>query len=198
MRHAIIAAFAVLLLASPARGQEAAPTQVLKELLAASAYLRGDYARALRLWRPLAEQGHAAAQANLGSMYRNGEGVPQDDAEAVNWYRKAAEQGFAQAQNNLGFMYDNGTGVPLDDAEAVNWYRRAAEQGLASAQNNLGLSYANGEGVGQDYVQAHMWLNLAGAQGDKRAAKFRDIAAKRMTPAQIAEAQKLALEWKPK
>jgi len=92
---------------------------------------RGDFATALRLWKPLAEQGHASAQYFLALMYGDGEGVPQDDAEAVKWYRRAAEQGHASAQNNLGFMYDNGRGVPQNDAEAVKWYRRAAEQGVS-------------------------------------------------------------------
>ena len=69
---------------------------------------RGDYAAALEEWRPLAEQGLADAQYNLGVMYDEGEGVAQDDAEAVRWYRLAAEQGDAGAQNNLGVMYDEG------------------------------------------------------------------------------------------
>ncbi len=85
-----------------------------------------------------------------------------------------------------------------DYDEAARWYRRAAEQGHADGQFNLGLKYANGDGVPQDYVQAHMWFSLAGAQGRNQAAKNRDIVAKSMTPAQIAEAQKLAREWKPK
>ncbi len=85
-----------------------------------------------------------------------------------------------------------------DYDEAATWHRRAAEQGYADGQFNLGLKYANGEGVPQDFVQAHMWFNLAGAQGRIQAAKNRDIVAKSMTPAQIAEAQKLAREWKPK
>jgi uncharacterized protein len=75
------------------------------------AYDRGDYQVALKEWLPLAEQGHAAAQYNLGQMYRNGNGVAQDYAEAVRWYRLAAEQGYANAQNNIGVMYDNGNGV---------------------------------------------------------------------------------------
>ena len=58
--------------------------------------------------------------------------------------------------------------------------------------------YDNGEGVPQDYVTAHMWFNLAAASGNKDAVKARDIVAAQMTPAQIAEAQKLAREWKPK
>ena len=68
----------------------------------------------------------AAAQSNLGVMYGNGRGVPQDDAEAVNWYRLAAEQGNAYAQSRLGVMYYNGQGVPQDDGEAVKWFRKAA------------------------------------------------------------------------
>src|SRR5713226_5680439 len=70
----------------------------------------GDYATALRLWRPLADQGHADAQNNLGVMYSNGRGVPQDYAEAARWYSKAADQGFAAGQYNLGIMYEQGHG----------------------------------------------------------------------------------------
>ncbi len=111
-----------------------------------AAYQRGDYAAALRLWQPLAEQGDADAQYNLGVMYDNGRGVRQDDGEAVKWYRKAAEQGVADAQHNLGHAYANGRGVPQDHGEAVKWYRKAAEQGNAMAQVNLGVMYAKGEG----------------------------------------------------
>ncbi|MSP50530.1 MAG: sel1 repeat family protein, partial [Alphaproteobacteria bacterium] len=89
-------------------------------------------------------------------------------------------------------------GVPQDYAEAVMWYRKAADQGEADAQTNLGINYANGQGVPQDYVQAHKWFNLAAAKGNINAVKNRDIVAAKMTPAQIAEAQKLAREWKPK
>ncbi len=76
--------------------------------------------------------------------------------------------------------------------------RAAADQGDAGAQNNLGLMYREGQGVTQDYVQAHMWYNIAAAQGEKRLGELRDLLSKEMTPAQIAEAQKLAREWKPK
>jgi hypothetical protein len=87
--------------------------------------------------------------------------------------------------------------VPQDDAEAVNWYRKAAAQGYSDAQFNLGIMYQNGLGIPQDYVQAHMWFNLAAMTGDQGAAENRNIVAGLMTPAQIAEAQKLAREWKP-
>ena len=162
---------------------------------AIAAYQAGDYATALKLWTPLAEQGDAFAQGLLGLMYFNGEGVPQDYVEAVRWLRLSAEQGLAAAQFELGAMYEFGWGVPQDYVEAVRWLRLSAEQGNARAQSNLGAMYGNGEGVPQDYVQAHMWFNLAAAQGNADAAKNRDITAKMMTPAQIAEAQKLAREW---
>ena len=125
------------------------------------AYLRGDYATTLHEWRPLAEQGNADAQNNLGAMYDDGHGVPQDYGQARQWYEKAAARGYANAQSNLAVLYDDGQGVP------------------------------------QDFVQAHKWYSLAGANGNKHAAAYRDMLARRMTPAQIDEAQRLAREWKP-
>jgi len=131
-----------------------------------AAYQRGDYATALWLWRPLAEQGNAYAQSALGFMYDNGVGVRQDYTEAVRWYRKAADQGEAIAQNNLGVMYEGGRGVLQDAVEAVRWYRRAADRGVALAQNNLGIMYDNGRGVLQDYVEAVRWYSRAADQGN--------------------------------
>ena len=94
-----------------------------------AAHQRRDYATELQILRPLAEQGNAVAQHNLGVMYRHGFGVAQDDAQAVAWYRKAAEQGIAQAQANLGMMYQQGLGVAQDYAQALIWTGKAAEQG---------------------------------------------------------------------
>lgn len=144
-----------------------------------------------------AERGDADAQFSLGVMYHNGQGVPQDYMQAVSWYRKAAEQGHADGQYILALMYSEGEGVPQDYKQAVSWYRKAAEQGDARAQYNLGLIYSNGEGVPQDYVQAHKWFDLAAFFGNEVAAGNRDSVEALMTPAQIAEAQKLASEWKP-
>ena len=170
-----------------------------------AAYVKQDYAAAVKWFRLAANQGNAEAQFNLGVMYEQGQGVPQDYAAAVKWYRLAAEQGNAQAQLNLGAMYDNGPGVTQGYVQAVAWYRKGAEQGFASAQYNLGVMYTNGQGVPQDYVQAHKWFNLAASQypaSEKerrdRAVKSRAFVAAKMTPAQIAEAQKLASAWKPK
>ena len=113
--------------------------------------------------------------------------------------RVKANAGDAGAQTSLGVAYDKGEGVPQDYTQAVAWYRKVAEQGAASAQFNLGAMYARGEGVPQDYVESHKWRNLAAsrasAEDQKRYAEQRDAMAKLMTPAQLAEAQKLAREW---
>ena len=85
-----------------------------------------------------------------------------------------------------------------DYATALPIFRQLADQGNARAQGNLGVMCRKGQGVPQDYVQEHIWFNLAAAQGEEEAGKWRNILAKQMTPAQIAEAQKLAREWKPK
>ena len=84
-----------------------------------------------------------------------------------------------------------------DYATAVRLNRPLAEQGDANAQYNLGTFYDNGLGVPLDKVRAYMWFSLSAAQGRDGAAAFRDLIARRMTPAQIEEAQKLAREWKP-
>jgi TPR repeat protein len=144
-----------------------------------------------------AEQGNADAQAALGFIYQNGDGVPKDDSESVRWYRKAAEQGNAEAQAALGFIYQIGDGVPKDELESLKWFTKAAEQGHAGAQNVLGLFYKFGKGVPKDYVEAYKWFNLAAAQGKESAAKARSAMAEIMTREQIAEAQKLSRMWKP-
>ena len=162
-----------------------------------AAYTEGDYAIALREFRPLAEQGDADAQRYLGLMYANGEGVREDDAEAVRWLRKAAEQGDAVAQGALGEAYSYGYGgLREDDAEAVRWYRMAAEQGDAVAQGALGEAYSYGSGVRQDDVTAYMWYILAEEGGDKDAAEAREALSREMTRTQIAEARRKADEWR--
>ena len=158
-----------------------------------AAYSKGDIAEALREWRPLAQQGYAAAQYNLGFMYHRGKGVPQDYKAAIKWYTLAAEQGHAGAQYNVGVMYDFGKGVPQDYKAAIKWYALAAEQGDTSAQFNLGLMYWSGAGTIVDYTAAHMWLNIASSNGKDPEA--RNALTKEMTAEQIQEAQTLAREW---
>jgi TPR repeat protein len=155
-----------------------------------------DYKETLKWYRLAAEQEYAPAQYSLGSVYYFGKGVPQDYKEAVKWYRLAAEQGIAEAQFKLGGAYDFGKGVPKDYTAAAKWYRLAAEQGDAGAQYGLGAAYYLGNGVSQDYVQAYAWVNLAASQGDQEAVKIRSSLLKLMTPAQIAEGQRLFREYK--
>lgn len=101
-----------------------------KGLAAADA---GDFVTALNEWKPLAEQGFASAQFNLGIMYNNGQGVLQDYREAMKWYRPAAEQGHASAQYNLGVSYYYGEGIVKDNLKAHMWFNIAASNGAAEA-----------------------------------------------------------------
>jgi len=168
-----------------------------------AAYQKGDYKTALRLLRPLAEQGYAHAQLAVGEIFYHGRGVPHDDAEAMKWFLRAGEQGDASAQFHLGEMYAQGQSVPKDFVEAAKWYRLAAEQGYGQAQYNLGLAYTKGEGVPQDNVRAYMWFNLAASRfalSDSKsrnaAITNRDLVAEKMTSIEIAEAQNLTREWR--
>ena len=143
-----------------------------------------------------AAQGNAEAQNNLGFLYAKGSGVPQDYVQAAKWYEKAAAQGNAESQTRLGVLYDGGKGVPQDYAKARQWYEKAATQGDAIAYLNLGLLYRDGHGVPGDLVRAYMWFSLSTAHFNgnmqKEVAKFRDGVAPYMTPAQLAEAQRLS------
>ncbi len=184
----LLAALIFILLAAPGSAQSFIDFR--------DAFERGDYATALRGFRPLAEQGDANAQYKLGYMYNYGLGVPQNSAEAAKWYGRAADQSDANAQYKLGRLYFFGLGVPTSYAEAAKWYGRAADQSDANAQYKLGSMYFSGQGVPVDYVVAYMWLNLSAAQGLETSAMLRKILTESiMTPAQIAEAQRMAREW---
>jgi S1-C subfamily serine protease len=156
-----------------------------------------DDVEAVRWFRKAAEQGDSQGQFNLGTMYAGGHGAAQDYAEAVRWFRKAAEQGNPHGQSGLGIMYAGGKGVAQDYAEAVRWFRKAAEQGDSQGQSNLGAMYSNGEGVARNYIEAYKWNSLAASQGDELARKNLQMEEMRMTPEQVAEAQRLAREFRP-
>jgi uncharacterized protein len=122
----------------------------------------------------------------------------RDYVTALTLFFPLADQGHAAAQFSLGVMHENGIGVIKDFKKSVDWYRMSAEQGYVQAQFNLALMYEGGKWVKQDYVLAHMWYNLAANSGDKSGANNRDIVASKMTPTQIAEAQKMAKECEKK
>ena len=130
-------------------------------------------------------------------MYFNGNGVVQDYVTAVKWFTKAAQQGYASAQFNLGLMYFNGQWRCSGLCGGSQVVSQSRTTNAMPAQYNLGVMYHNGDGVVQDYVMAHVWYNLAGARGDEQARENRDRIAQKMTRDQIAEAQRLAREWKP-
>lgn len=161
---------------------------------AQAAYAKGDYATALRLYRPLAQRGNAKAQEALGGMYARGEGVAQDKAEALVWFKMAdnertglkaynkadyatalrifrplAERGQVLAEYVFGLMYANGQGVPQSFHQAMTWHRKAADQGEAKAQFSVGLMYFKGLGVPVNRAEAFKWYSRAAAQGDPAA-----------------------------
>ena len=106
---------------------------LLTVLLAFNAFAAPDFDETMAE----ANQGAAYAQFNLGVMYANGDGIPENDAEAVKWYRKAADQGHAKAQSNLGVMYYNGDGVPENHVRAYVWLSMAKTQGYESAKKGV-------------------------------------------------------------
>lgn len=152
----------------------------------------GDYAKAAQLLRVDAEQGNAVAQTNLGLMYNDGLGVPQDNKKAVWWYRLAADQGYPRAQYYLGTMFEEGHGVPQDYQEAAKSYRQAAVQGYVKAQFKLGLMSLKGQGVMQSNENAYAWWSVAATNGHEDALKYRVSAEEQMTPQQLATAQQIA------
>ena len=130
---------------------------------AGRAYIEGDYIKAAKLYRPMAEKGDVEAQLILGSMHDTGLGVTQDFKEAVKWYRLAAEQGNVFAQEKLGWKYILGNGVPQDDVLAYMWLNIAVSNDFTP-----GRKVANQQRIQQ-----------------------RDAIARRMTAGQIAKAQEL-------
>ena len=174
-----------------------AAAQMSEEIAAA----RAKFAATKRL----AEHGRVSAQFRLGAMYNQGEGVAQNYTKAARWYRRAAKQGHPGAQNNLGSMYQSGKGVPQNYTIALKWYRMAAEQGDNSAQNNLAIMHEYGLGIPQNFVRAHMWFNIAASSVPRGSDRFRNIyvrardrVAALLTPSQLARAQRMAIEWRPK
>lgn len=112
-----------------------------------------------------------------------------------------AERGDARAQTYLGVLYLRGEGVPQNFEAAGYWLHAAAEAGVPAAQYFLGLMYDKGQGTRQDFVMAHAWLNLAAAHAAPRWRRswtlIRDAVASKMSEAQLFEARRLALEWRP-
>ena len=159
IREAFVETASTVGLASPSR-DAAAEAEV--------AFQKGNYAKALKLARPLADTGHPRAEAVLGFAYYRGRGAPHDDAEAAKWLLRAAEKGDAQAQYNLGLAYAHGEGVAQNVVAAHMWFNVAAARFPATDMRNRAAAVKN-----------------------------RDTVAGEMSAEQLAEAQKRARDWKP-
>ncbi len=128
------------------------------------AYLDKDYAQALKILKPLAENGDSQAQVTLGIMYDFGHGVAKDASKAIEWYIKAAEQGIPAVQHDVGVKYFQGQGVEQDYLKAAYWWEQSANAGLADSQFNLGLLYYRGIGLEVDYQKASTLFTSAAKQ----------------------------------
>ena len=136
------------------------------------AFRRGDYAAAMAAWQPLAKKGDAAAQFNLGILYRRGLGVPPDNQRAIGWFERAAVRGHPTAQYNLGLIYEKGIGVPPNRSAAMRWYRRAAKVDKADdtfrparsrAQYRLANILLKGDAVNRS--AGMYWMQQSGENG---------------------------------
>lgn len=159
-----------------------------------------DATKAVEWYQKAVAQKHFVdpdAQFFLGVMFSTGEGVTKNPIAGVEWIQKAADRGHVLAQIVLGEMYAKGDGVPMDAAKAVEWYQKAAGQLDPMAQFNLGVMYAKGQGVVRDMVLAYAWFNIAAVSGNPQAVANRRLAESLLSKNELAEAQRLASEWKP-
>jgi uncharacterized protein len=130
------------------------------------AWEAGDYARAIREWRPLAQNGDADAQFNLGQAYKLGRGVQQNMPEAIAWFQRAASQGHIQAEDNLGLvLYESGR-----RSDALSWLERSAARGEPRAQYVLAAELFNGQITTRDWVRAYALMKRSSDAGLQRAA----------------------------
>ena len=132
------------------------------------AYYFSDYKQAYVHWKPLADSGHADAQANLGWLYQMGLGLNRNLEQASLWYHKAAKHGQAVAQNNLGVMYEQGLFHTKDIKQAIYLYRRSAENGYRYGQYNLAVQLDSLKQISE----ANSWYIQAAQQGVEAAGKI--------------------------
>lgn len=130
---------------------------------------KGNYSRALPLYRQAAESGDSDAAVKLGYLYYDGWGVAQDYPEAAKWFEKAADAGEAKAMSALGLMYTMGRGVQQNDRLAADWNLKAANDGDVMGMVGIAFLYKNGRGVPKDANEAAKWYRKAAALGDKTA-----------------------------
>jgi len=126
---------------------------------------RNHYASAYRSFKPLAEQGAAEAQNNLGFLFQNGFGVRRNYNTAIKWYQRAADQGLAEAEHNLGVLNYRGHGVAQNYSVARRWFNKAAKKGLNDAHYMIGLMFYKGEGTVTSLERASRHFSIAAKSG---------------------------------
>ena len=153
MRTRGILCIAFLVLAAPVAAQSVGD--------GIDAWQKGDFAAAVKIWRPLAEAGDPDAAFNVGQAYRLGRGVPISLAAAQTWLLRAATKDHLDAQSTLGLLlFDSGNRLG-----GLRWLKTAAEKGDARALLVYGTALFNGDGLVRDPVLAYAYVSRAAAQG---------------------------------
>ncbi len=156
-----------------------------------------DDATAIQTLKPLADNGDARAQYQLGEIYERGVAVPRSGAQVVHWYERSARQAYMPAERALGLLYLEGRLVPQDYDAARNWLERAAHDGSDRAQYELGKLLEHGYNRAPDLIMAYVWYDFAAAQGNTEARKARDILATKLPSDRLEEAQRIAEQLAP-
>lgn len=151
----------------------------------------GSYKKAAQWYKKAGLAGLSTAMYNLGVLYFNGQGVPQDYATAYQWFQSSAKHGNPYAELQLGLMSYTGQGMPKDPEQEVYWYKKAATQGLPAAEYNLAVMYHNGDGTQRDDIRAYAWLLLAD-KGGVDTSEALPVVAQSLSADDIAKAQKLS------
>jgi TPR repeat protein len=115
---------------------------------------RGEYFPALEAYRKAHGRGSAVAANNIGSMYKNGQGVPANETRATEYFRKAAHRGLPYAMQTMATRARLGTGMAPSERLSLFWYERAYDAGSIQAANDLGVMYQRGYGVREDDERA--------------------------------------------
>ena len=161
-----------------------------------SAATSGDYVAALSGWETLAKKGDSRAQYNIGVLFHNGFGIPQDYKKAEKWYRLSAQKRYANAQYNLGILYHDGHGQKrnaalLNYGVGDDYVSGRSEFQLFESIRRDDEKRARNK-ISHNYILAHMWFNLATSSGHEKGVKGREFVAKKLNPTQIMQAQDLA------
>lgn len=150
-----------------------------------------DPVKATELCFAAAKAGSVVAMNEIGVRYQKGIGIRQDNVAAVGWFSLASQQGLPVAMVNLGSCYERGDGTVTDMNRAGTYYSAAAKLNHPVAQMLLGNLFEEGKGTELNLTFAYVNYHRAAAQGLTAAEAKRDAVAKRLTPKQKNDAEKL-------